>query len=69
MQTKAGVFIDEKVFISAEDEDKTKFMMNQKKRFRDYFLNNGFTVDMRSYKTKMAYCPNKACEYTSKGKG
>ena len=75
MQERSGTFIDEKVFISAERDDPRgndpalESKKEKKRKFRQLFINNGFTVDMRSFKNKKAYCPNSKCQYASKGKG
>ncbi len=68
IQTKTGVFIDERVFISAEDDKTSIERLNKKKAFRECFEKNKFIVDMRSIVFHHAFCENKpACPY-SKGK-
>ena len=64
IQSKTGFFIDKKVLISAEDDDKSTASMKKKKDFRDAFEEkNGFEVDMRTYKSKNVNCPNRDCIY------
>jgi hypothetical protein len=64
IQSKTGFFIDKKVLISAEDDDKSTASLKKKKDFRDAF--EGFIVDMRSYKLKNVNCPNRDCIYAKK---
>lgn len=61
------MFIDERVFISAEDDKKSIESQNRRRAFRECFERNKFVVDMRSMELHHAYCPNTnkpACPYS-----
>lgn len=62
------MFIDERVFISAEDDKTTKESLDKKKAFRECFEKNKFEFDPRSLVIHHAFCENTACTY-SKGGG
>ena len=68
IQTKTGLFIDERVLISSEDDKTSIKKLEEKKAYRECFEKNKFTIDMRSLVKHHAFCPNKpTCPY-SKGK-
>lgn len=52
------MFIDERVFISAEDDEKSIESQNRRRAFRECFERNKFVVDMRSIEFHYAHCKN-----------
>jgi hypothetical protein len=60
---QTGAFLDEKIYLSSEEKEE---LTDKQMDFYACFKKNDIKVDLRSFKKKMAYCPNMACQYRKK---